>query len=228
MTRSPQAPRPAPPYRQPVARGQTYPPLGFAADGTPRYRYEPPTAAAAPPVEPPPPPPPTAPPEPPRNEPLRRVLFGVGAALVLILLLAGALAFFSRSSGDDLAQRSEPVPTTVPDDPYLSEVPAPAPPTPPRRSTPARPTGAAVPTVYEVTTDGRATLMYVDADGAQVAVTAGGSWRVATTTHGTARVTALLQQGVSGSCTITVDGRVVARQEIAADSSPLRLLTCQG
>ncbi len=232
MTRPTRAPRPAPPYRAPVARGQTYPPLGFADDGTPRYRYEPANPAAALPVEPPAPPVPPAPPQPPRRDPGNRVLLGLGAVLVLVLLMAGALKLVSSSGDDDLAQRRDPVLTTMPDDPYLSEVPAPVPPTVrptvPRRTTPAQPTGPATPTVYEVTTTGGATLMYLDGGRTQVAVTSGGPWKMAATTHGTARVTALLQRGVAGSCKITVDGRVVASRELADDDSALRLLTCQG
>lgn len=241
------APSSPPPYRQPVARGQSYPPLGFADDGTPRYQYQPSNPAAALPVEPSAPPPPP-PPEPPRRNSPRRTLLGIGAVLLMVLALAGALMLVSsRGSSNDLAQRYDPPVPPVADDPYLSEVPplstlprqtprSEVPPGPrvpgetgaPGNGVPRTPTGPPVPTIYEVTTDGQATVMYTDGARTRVDVTQGGTWTVSTTTNGVARVTVVLQRGAAASCSVTVDGKVVSRKELPANGSSIRLLTCQG
>lgn len=240
MTRPPQPQRPAPPYRPPVARGQTYPPLGFADDGTPRFQYRPPNAAAELPVDPPPPPP-EAPgqgapgPGGPGRDPVWRTMAGIAAVIVLVLVVAGALKLLS-SRGDDnqFAQRSDPPPVSQPlDDPYLDDTEDPLPsesptrrPAPPPRSTP-RSQGPAQETVYEAVTEGRATVLFLTDGRTQVTSISGGTWTKDAVTNGMARLTVLVTEGQKASCRITVEGEVVAERELDA-SSPLRLLTCQG
>ncbi|MFT3660418.1 MAG: hypothetical protein QM809_03190 [Gordonia sp. (in: high G+C Gram-positive bacteria)] len=234
MTRSPHSPRPAPPYRQPIARGQTYPPLGFADDGTPRYRYEPPRSAAPSTPEPLEPAPVSAP-EPPRGDPVNRTLVGVGGVVALVLLVAVVLALVSGGDPDEsrLAQRSDPPPVQPTDDPYLDGLEDDSPftieprPSTPRR-TPSRPAGPGSPTVYEVTTEGRATVLYRDGEGIEVVSVQGGVWTERATTHGVARVSVLVAEGSAASCKITVDREVVAEQELRETQGGLRLLVCQG
>ncbi|MFC0313436.1 hypothetical protein ACFQNE_13480 [Gordonia phosphorivorans] len=241
MTRPPHAPRPAPPYRPPVARGQTYPALGFADDGTPQYQYQPPTPAAALSVTPPTQPPagpPTSPPEPPRD-PLRRMLGGLAAVLILVLLVAAALTFFS--GGDDadtrFAERSAPPATQPLDDPYLDDLENPrssADPNAPQspRSSAPRPSapgtrGTPLPTVYEVTTESLTTVVFLGQGRMRVAEAPGGRWTEETVTYGDARLTLLVPEGEAASCRITVDGVEVASQEVEP-STTVRLLTCEG
>ncbi|AVL99328.1 hypothetical protein C6V83_02490 [Gordonia iterans] len=236
MTRPPHAPRSAPPYRQPVARGQTYPPLGFAPDGTPRYRYDAPTPAAAPPADPPPPPAPPDP-EPPRRDPVARTMLGIASVVVLVLAVAGVLMVFS-SGGDEenpLSQRSDPPLSQSTDDPYLEDLEENTPETidPRRPSIPrvpgsSRPAGPPRPTVYEVVTEGRATVLYRDGTQTKVESIQGGRWTEEAQTTGVARVSVLVAEGTTASCKITVDGQVVSERELEPGDDNLRLLVCQG
>lgn len=239
MTRPPQPQRPALPYRQPVARGQSYPPLGFADDGTPLFGYRAPTAAAELPADPPPPPQipgagPGGPPPGPRRDPVWRTMAGLAAVLVLVLVVAGALKLFSAGGDDnELAQRSELPPVSQPlDDPYLDQVPSPVPPdrTTPRQVPPPGGNrgqqGPPQETEYEAITEGRATVLFLTDGQTQVATTTGGTWTKDAVTTGMARLTVLVTEGQEASCKITVDGEVVAERELDA-STPLRLLTCQ-
>lgn len=237
MTRPPHTPRPAPPYRPPVARGQTYPPLGFAGDGTPRYGYTAPTPAAQLPVEPSPPP--AAPPPPPRRDPVWRTVAGIASVLVLVLVVAGALKLMSSGNDDDVPRRADPPLSQPLDDPYLGGNEDPNPSTTPRvpsspsgvvppgtRTTP-RPSGPPLPTLYEGVTEGQATVLYRDGTGTRVLSTPGGPWSVQATTTGVARVTVLVPDGTSASCRITIDGELVSDNQINAGGGTLRLLVCQ-
>ncbi|WP_298440740.1 hypothetical protein [Gordonia sp. (in: high G+C Gram-positive bacteria)] len=234
MTRSSHAPRSAPPYREPIARGQTYPPLGFADDGTPRYGYTPPTVAAQVPVEPAPVQP--GPPPPPKRDPAWRTVAGVASVLVLILVVAGALKLASSGGRDDLSVRSDPPQSQTLDDPYLdgnqnpdqSGVPSfPMPPVP-GGTTPAQPSGPPLPTLYEVTTQAQSTVLYRDGDITKVTTKPGGPWSVQAVTTGLARITVLVGDGEAASCRITVDGKLVSSQQVSGGGSGMRLLVCQG
>lgn len=234
MTRPSRAPRTAPPYRQPVARGQSYPPLGFTADGAPQYQYQPPTPAAAPPVTPPPVEPPTpmaSPPKPPQD-PKKRMLGGLAAVLVFVLAVAAALTFFSRDDDNQFAERSAPPATQPLDDPYLDDLEDPGPsadpnaPSAPRRTTPGAP-GATAPTVYEVTTESPTAVVFLSRGRMTVGDAPGGPWVQSTVTYGgQARITLLVPEGEAASCRITIDGEEVATQQIEASTS-VRLLTCE-
>lgn len=246
MTGPSQPPNPDPRYRPPVARGQSYPPLGFADDGTPRFRYEAPTPAAAlpePPVAPPPGPPA---PEPPTNDPVRRAVLGVAGVIVVVLLIAGGLKLFSGSDGADesFARRGAPPISQPTDDPYLQDLEDPNPQTatpqtttpqtttprtvPPRTSRPPGPAGPPVEALYEVTTDGRATVVYRDGTQSKVVRTEGGTWSARVTANGTPHLTVLLADGGRGACTITVEGEVVADEELGDQEGAVRLLVCRG
>ena len=234
MTRPPQQPRPVQPYRPPVAPGQTYPPLGFGDDGLPRYQYAPPTPSA----ELPPAPPATPEPEPgPPPKPDRSGRIGawaaatVGAVVVIVL----GITVFSPS-GDDLAgsQRSDPPISPSLDDPYLTENQDPDPHrTAPRTTSPGtrapRSThrqGQPQRTTYEVTTETEATVFYVAETGVEITIVPAGTWTMTTTTYGDARVSVAVTDLRPASCSITVEGKPVAVEQLDP-SGPLRLLTCR-
>lgn len=238
MTRPPHRPRAAPPYRPPVARGQTYPPLGFGDDGLPRYQYSAPNPAAELPPEPSPAP---APPPPPRKpDATGRVVGWVVAALVVVVVIAFGIALFS-SSGNDLAEtrRSDPPISQSLDDPYLTEDQQPDTTSVPRRTprtTPSLP-GTRAPgpttrpgppqeTTYEVNAETEATVFYMTDSGIKIAVVPAGKWTLTTATRGDARVNVAVTRLQAASCSITVEGERVAAEQLDP-SGPLRLLTCR-
>ncbi|MFZ2511254.1 MAG: hypothetical protein WAW85_09225 [Gordonia sp. (in: high G+C Gram-positive bacteria)] len=239
MTRPPQRPRSAPPYRPPVARGQTYPPLGFGDDGRPRYQYSAPNPAAELPPEPPPPPAPA--PAPQKPDPTRRVVAWVAAVLVAVVVIALGIQMFS-SSGDDLAgsRRSDPPVSQSLNDPYLTENDQPDPtaavPRRTPRTTPSVPgtraprsttrSGPPQATTYEVNTETEATIFYMADTGIKIAVVPAGKWTLTTTTHGDARVNVAVTKLQAASCSITVEGKRAVTEQLDP-SGPLRLLTCR-
>lgn len=242
MTRPPHTPRPAPPYRPPVARGQSYPPLGFADDGTPRYEYTAPSpSAAAPPDQPPASPaPPASPPPPPRRDPVRQVVTWLVAALAGILVVAFALTLFSTGGSDTADQiRSAPPASQPLDDPYLDGNEDPNPPEsvlPPQPSTPrslppaprsARPQGPLQEVRYEVITEVPATVFFSDQGSSRWARIPAGGWELITKTQGNGQITVFVEKGSTAECTIAVDGREVAAERLDPTSGP-GILTCRG
>ncbi|MFT3716314.1 MAG: hypothetical protein QM774_10310 [Gordonia sp. (in: high G+C Gram-positive bacteria)] len=240
MTRPPTQ-RSAPPYRQPVAAGQTYPPLGFDDAGNPRYGYQPSDPKAALPQPEPEPAPP--PPEPPKRDPVRRTMAGLAAVLLLVLVVAGALKLLAHDSDDDVAVRGEPPTSQNLDDPYLSQVPKLT--TEQPSTTPRSPrTGVPAPDgtgpddaqadgqkiVYTVTSTGPVVIGYVDENGVDTDTSSGGEWTKSFVSAGGAlQVAAFVQPGVGASCSIQVGGRVVVKRSVEADPSAggRRYLTCE-
>lgn len=241
MTRSPKTTRSAPPYRPPIARGQTYPPLGFAEDGTPQYQYTPPDPKMVPrneaaPVRAPEP----SEPEPPRQNPVRRTMLGIASVIGIVLLVAGVLALISAGNDDSLPERAAPPVTEQAgdpylDDPYLDDIEPddpltiePSLPSRPRTTAPSRPLGQPQPTVYEVTTEGPATVLYRDGTQTKVISHSGGTWTQPAVTTGLARVSVLPEHGAAATCRITVDGTVVSERSLEEAQGALRILVCQG
>lgn len=228
---------PAPPYRAPVAAGQTYPALGFDADGTPRFGYAPPTAAAAPPADPEPPSAPVGPPPPPERRPGPRAAYAVLGVLVLLLVVVAALKVTSRDAEEPVARTEPPVSQPL-DDPYLDDQ------APQHEDEPDTPPGSRVPESsapsgpgqdnrgqqvrYVVTSDGPASIAYTLGDRPMVALLSRGSWsRTFTGTGDVPALVADVMDGHSASCEIRIGTQVVAENQLSAES-PNRTLTCKG
>ncbi|EGD53361.1 hypothetical protein [Gordonia neofelifaecis] len=222
----------SPGYRPPLAAGQSYPPLGYSDRGAPMFTYDDRARELAGPQpvvvhEPEPAPPIHQPPPPPD----RRRKLAIGVAVIAVGVLCLALAFRLFPSGnDDLATRADPPATQSTNDPYLQGLPdapessIPRDPNSPQQP-PVRSEGATVD--YEVES-GRATILYVEDTSVQIDRSTGGTWRhtVRGSQNALLRVSVILADTQPASCSITVDGKVVARQS-TQDSQSSGMLTCR-
>ncbi|MEO9329146.1 hypothetical protein ABFT43_14695 [Gordonia sp. B21] len=224
------------PYGPTPMGPRLYPPLGYAADGTPLFRPFQPTntelheaeaaaraerdaAEAAESAQ--------------RQQPGSRMT-GISTAtlivsLGLVVLVAVALVGFSgvwrdRAAEDTLADppatietipipRTFSPPTLTPDDPGGGR--------PGQRVDPQD-----KPVTYEVTIDGQATILYVDAMGLRSEFSPTNPWSVEFTgTDNPLRLLVIAGTGSGAKCSIRVDGEVVVEDTVSA-TSPRRTASC--
>lgn len=234
----PQPPRPGSGgdtgYRAPVAAGQQYPPLGYDEHGRPRYTYVPQPPPESPDLPASSGPPPeetgqTADAADAVSRPSRRGadLLGVGIVVAAMVIVV-ALALMVVWPEDDDTEIATPPPqvTFGTPDPSLGVPGVPRSPDQPRG--PADPgadaTGREV--VYTVESTGRASVVYLEGDSVRIATLDGRRWSTTFTgTHIPLRITVVVQPGSVASCSIEVDGEVVATDEAGPDD-PAGTLTC--
>ena len=216
---------------------QFYPPLGFADDGTPRHTPGPPGGrpANAPPDGgrrgggPPAAAARRATPGPVSHRIDRRsdTLWKTTVYVVAIVVLGAATLLMARNMLTDDTPDEITLPSVDSDDTWITDTQAPytrMPDVPSRRGTGIDATGKAV--VYRVTVTGVGVLAYSDGVGTRSDVVSEPEWSVAFT--GTSSPLRLLVVGTSGSavsCSISVDGEVVATDRVAAESDR-RTATC--
>ncbi|WP_132992819.1 hypothetical protein [Gordonia zhaorongruii] len=221
-----------------MAVGQQYPPLGYGPDGTPRFEYRPDTGPPGAtshvevPAEPDGPdsagpgvsgPPPNAP-LPPENTG-QRLAMGIAAVVVLVLVVAGGLALLSGGEDrDTLPPRAEPPLSQNTDDPYLPKS------IEPKESVPGetgRPAPSGLEAVLTVEAAPGSTILFIDDGQVRLQHLTEDMWeqKVQGTT-GALRVSVVAAPGAPASCKITVDGRVVAHQQLPADD-PSGMLVCR-
>ncbi len=215
-----------PGYRPPMAAGQQYPALGYAPDGTARLGYQPgprgefPSEQAAQAGGPPPEAPVDTPPpiSPPPNSPLR-VTLGILAVVALVLGVVGVLKLMGGDNGDDIPTRAAPPATQNTDDPYLPKSITPTETVPGESRRPVPGTGVQA----QVTVEGAPGTMIVYSDAGRVRVgrLSSDRWEqtVSTSGGGLISVNAVAAAGSGASCTITVDGTVLAHEEVSAGDS---------
>lgn len=220
----------APEYRPPLAVGQVYPPLGYSDGGAPMFTYddrERVLAGPQPAEQAPPPPPPAPAPLEPGNR--WNLAIGIAATVVLVLVVAVVGKMIGSNNDDAPVQRADPPLSQSTDDPYLERLPqqseSSVPRDPEASDAPGRSGDATV--VYEVTS-GPATLLYVEGDRVQIAQTPSGTWKktVRGSQRTLLRVSVLMATEEPASCSISVDGKAVAKQSTGA-ASRSGMLTCQ-
>ncbi|GAB91845.1 hypothetical protein [Gordonia rhizosphera] len=225
-------------YRTPLYP-QLYPPLGYAPDGTPIFVPGQQGAPPSPPLEPiadsgsgdsagADEAPPAAPGRGDRSD---RRLIGVLSlvAIAAIGLLALTVGRAALRTDEPAAAPTLPVfitptepPTVAPGVPGLPGDATEALPGDP--GAPVAPIGKQV--VYEVTSAGGATILYVDAAGLRTTIGAPSPWTLSFTgSANPLRVLVLAGPGAA-SCVIKVDGRIVAADRISADSTR-RTVSCR-
>ncbi|MCF8608773.1 hypothetical protein L5G28_01160 [Gordonia sp. HY285] len=208
-----------PGYRPPMAVGQQYPALGYGPDGAPRYTYQPdpdPAAQAQPqgveaetPQYAPPPPEP--------GGPRQRAVLGAAAIIVLVLLVAGAFKLVSGGDSDVATLRDDAPVSQNTTDPYLPESIDPTDEVPGETQRPAPNTLDA-----DLAVDAApgSAVVYIDDDGVQLVHMTTARWRqTVRATSGLLQIRVVVAPGAPASCTITVDGQVVAHEEAPADAS---------
>lgn len=224
-------------YRTPLLPGD-YPPLGYSADGLPRYRPADLTArrVASPPVGHSPTTggiegPWAGPPEqaggtlaqrpPTRGSSVER---GVGVtvlAFVLVGIVIVGLVFFGMRS---LREQTPTVSLPPVQNTETFTIPTvPADPSAPGTEQ-QRPRGGSTPqgaeVTYTVNIDGVGTILYVDDVGVRTEFSPPPAWTVTfTASRNPLRLLVVAGDGSSARCTITVGGRVVATDNVDATSS---------
>ncbi|AZG46744.1 hypothetical protein [Gordonia insulae] len=232
--RSPQGSRPPPDdlYRTPLY-AQLYPPLGYTPDGRPVFvpgqpSGPDPTLEQRDEVVPTPADDGDVP-----DETSRRLASSDRRLVgVLALVAVAALSLLAVTVGRAALRDDEP-PTAQPDMPVvISELPTRMPTAAPddEPDTPGAPGGQTLPigkaVIYEVTTSSPATILYVDDNGLRTTVDDSTKWTITFTgSANPLRVLVLAGQGAA-TCAITVDGRTVATDRIAAES-PRRTVSCR-
>lgn len=219
----------SPDYRPPLAAGQSYPPLGYSDTGAPMFTYDDRERALAGPqpvmAAPPESPAPVVAPPPPEN---RRNL-AIGLAAVVVLVLTVALGFvFLGDSDETPVDRANPPASQPTDDPYLQQLPEQpesSVPRDPEAGDPAPGTGPAT-VVYEVES-GPATILFVQGTRVRLEQNSKGTWKrtIRGSQRQLLRVTVILAGDEPASCSITVDGKVVAEE--STGPTPTGMLTCQ-
>lgn len=223
---------------------QLYPPLGFAPDGTPLFwpgqqtphpgarrpddsgRQAPDqdrTTASADDDSPP------APQSRPRRTtdtvPTVRSMAITAAALAaaVILVVLVAIAFL-RAGPDQDSTTAADLPTFTTE--TFTRIPTTGPrltPSRPDRSTPRSPAGidpAGKQITYQVTIEGTATILYVDAAGLRTEFAPPATWKYTFTgSYNPLRLIVVVGSGSTATCTITVDGRAVVNDEVGPTSA---------
>ncbi|MEE4023872.1 hypothetical protein V1Y59_12355 [Gordonia sp. PKS22-38] len=221
-------------YRTPLYP-QLYPPLGYAPDGSPIFvPGQPPDPGRSTDTTPPQTPDGSVAPDSDKEtddglqrSPSDRRLVGIVA-----LVAVAALGLLALTVGRAALRGDDPV--TQPTLPMvISELPTPprtpqqeptAPGDPAVPGNPAQPGGREV--VYEVAASSPATILYVDDVGLRTTIGSSTSWTITFTgSANPLRVLVLAGDG-EATCSITVDGRVVATDRITAES-PRRTVSCR-
>lgn len=227
-------------YGQPVAP-QLYPPLGYAADGTPMFRPGQPTnteltmaeraeraeaervATAEREAE-------SADGRPGsriRKVPTATLILTLGVVVLLVVAFVGFLGLREEAPQDRFAD-SPAVTDTMPI-PRTFEPPSLTPPDPGQRL-PGQP-GERIdpqnkPVTYEATIDGQATILYVDDNGLRSEFAPTNPWTVQFTGGvNPLRLLVIAGTGSSVSCSITVAGEVVV-EDTVTPSSTRRTASC--
>ena len=93
----------------------------------------------------------------------------------------------------------------------------------PDRSTPRSPAGidpAGKQITYQVTIEGTATILYVDAAGLRTEFAPPATWKYTFTgSYNPLRLIVVVGSGSTATCTITVDGRAVVNDEVGPTSA---------
>ncbi|MGV9709640.1 hypothetical protein ACWDTI_03135 [Gordonia sp. NPDC003424] len=219
-------------YARPLER--LYPPLGFGPDGMPRTVGPQPVSTPAPAA---PDPTTTSPvidgdtgvddstPMPRRTSSNRGLWRGLALVVVLVVGLFLIVHTWAGRNADTVTQ--PPVPITLPTLPTImptipSEGPGAQPGLP---ANPTAPIGREV--VYQVMSTTSTTIIYVDPRGLRTMIGAPNTWSVTFTATSNPLRILVLAGGGAASCTITVDGRVVATDQIT-EESPRRTVSCRG
>lgn len=219
-------------YLQPIGP-QFYPPLGYADDGSAQY------VPGQPPARPSHVPAGTgviAPGTPAdaalhatpgpvshRAEPRSGALWKTAVYLVVIVVLGAATVLMARNVLTDDGPDEITLPTIDTSDTWTVD-PRTTPDTPTRRGVTVDSAGKTV--VYQATINGVGVLAYSDATGTRSDVVSEPEWTVTFTGSGTPlRLLVIATSGSAVSCSIAVDGEVVARDAVTVESSR-RTATC--
>ncbi|WOC12026.1 hypothetical protein [Gordonia sp. MP11Mi] len=209
-----------PGYRPPLAVGQQYPALGYGPNGAPRYTYQPdpdPAAQAQPQgVDEATPQYAPSPPEP--GDPRQRAVLGAAAIVVLVLLVVGAFKLMSGGDDSDVATMRDDAPVSQnTTDPYLPKSIEPTDEVPGETQRPA-PNGLDADLAVDAAPG--SAIVYIDDGGVQLIHMTAARWRQTVhATTGLLQIRVVVAPGAPASCTITVEGQVVAHEEVPADTS---------
>lgn len=209
-----------PGYRPPLAVGQQYPALGYGPDGAPRYTYrpEPDPAAQTQPAEPEQYQYAAAPPPPGPGGSRQRTALGVTMVVVLVLLVAGGLKLMSGGNDSDTATVRDDTPVSQnTTDPYLPKSIEPTDEVPGETKQPA-PAGLEADLAVEAAPG--SAVLYIDDNGVQLVHMQARQWRqTVRASTGLLQIRVVVAPGAPASCTITVEGQVVAHDEAPEGSA---------
>ncbi|MCF8571890.1 hypothetical protein L5G32_16600 [Gordonia sp. HY002] len=209
-----------PGYRPPLAVGQQYPALGYGPDGAPRYTYRPDPDPDAQPQSVQPEQlqyaAPTPPPGP--GDSRKRTALGVAMVVLLVLVVAGGLKLMSGGDGTDTATVRDDTPVSQnTTDPYLPKSIEPTDEVPGETKQPA-PAGLEADLAVDAAPG--SAVLYIDSSGVQLVHMQGPQWRqTIRASTGLLQIRVVVAPGAPASCTITVDGQVVAHEETAEGTS---------